>query len=40
MYTNESKVSIYIIIYGLVGTWFPHPKCLYMGLGKKNYVYM
>ena len=40
MYTNESKVPIYIIIYRLVGTWFPYPRFLYMGLGKKNYVYI
>ena len=37
-YTNESKIPIHIIIYGLVGIWFPYPKYLYIGLGKKNYV--
>ena len=35
MYTNEAKVPIYIIIYGLDGTWFPNLKFLYMGIGKK-----
>ena len=38
MYTNKSKVPIYIIIYGLVGNLFSYPKFLCMGLGEKNYV--